>query len=266
MVRRHYENFPVASWFLPKHIRRPIAAIYAFARSADDMADEGHASAEQRMAQLGDYGRQLAARQQSSDPVFIALEHAMQQHDLPESLFHALLTAFKMDLTQKRYANFDELLHYCQHSANPIGRLLVYLNNRVTDKNLQNSDAICTALQLINFYQDLHQDYHENDRIYIPQDEMQNYRVTEQHFKSLDSGMAMQSLMQFQVQRARDLLLSGRQLGTILPGRMGFELRMVIAGGLQICEKLLINRNVFARPRLTIFDWLKMFSQASLYK
>ena len=265
-VRSHYENFPVASWFLPKHIRRPIAAIYTFARSADDMADEGNARAEQRIAQLENYGRQLNTRLQSEDPVFIALSHTMQLHNLPGSLFHDLLTAFKMDITQKRYTCFEDLLFYCQHSANPIGRLLLYLNNKVSDKTLQYSDAICTALQLINFYQDLQQDYQENDRIYLPQDEMQTYGVTEQHFKSLVTDEAMQSLMQFQIHRARDLLLSGRQLGTILPGRMGIELRMVITGGLQICNKLLHTKNVFARPRLNTYDWLIMTCSAIINK
>lgn len=262
-VRSHYENFPVASWFLPKYIRRPIAVIYAFARTADDIADEGDTQAEQRMQQLHAYGQQLDSLTDSHDPVFMALAQVVQEHQLPLQLFHDLLTAFKMDVEKKRYADFAELLCYCRHSANPIGRLLVYLNHRVSDETLQYADNICTALQLINFYQDLAQDYTENRRIYIPQDEMQRYGVTEQHLKQQISDKAMQALMNFQIQRARDMLLSGRQLGTMLPGRMGFELRMVIAGGLRICEKLINNNgNVFTRPRLHKSDWLLMFWHA----
>lgn len=265
LVRSHYENFPVASWFLPKHIRRPIAVIYAFARTADDLADEGDAPAEQRIQQLEQYGQQLDSLTDSDDPVFIALTHVIETHQLPVQLFHDLLTAFKMDVTKKRYANFSELLFYCQHSANPIGRLLVHLNQRVSDEAMQYADAICTALQLINFYQDLGQDYAENDRIYIPLDEMQQYAVGEDHFKAQLSDQAMQDLMAFQIQRARDMLLSGHQLGTMLPGRMGFELRMIIAGGLRICEKLINNNaNVFARPRLNKQDWLKIAWRATI--
>ena len=259
LVHRHYENFPVASRFLPPRLRRPIAVIYAFARTADDLADEGNATAQQRLQQLEAYGRQLD-QGASDEPIFIALAHVRQQYDLPLSLFHDLLHAFKMDVTNKRYANFSQVLHYCQYSANPVGRLLLYLNRCVTPQALQYSDAICTALQLINFYQDLAQDYMENGRIYIPEDEMQRFGVTEQHFQTLNSDRAMQDLMALQVQRARDMLLSGQQLGTILTGRMGFELRLIIAGGLCICDKLTNNNgNVFARPRLTKTDWLNMF-------
>ena len=260
MVQSHYENFPVASWFLPKRLRQPIAVIYAFARTADDLADEGELAPQTRIQQLEEYGRQLDNIEQSSDPIFIALSHVIQTHRLPVQLFHDLLTAFKMDITKRRYADFNELLYYCRHSANPIGRLLVHLNDKTSEQNLHDADQICTALQLINFYQDLEQDYEENNRIYLPQDEMQQYGVTEQQIKSLITDSAMQQLVQFQVRRAREMLLSGRGLGRILPGRMGFELRMVIAGGLIVCNKLLNNNdNVFARPRLDKPDWLKMF-------
>lgn len=264
LTRSHYENFPVASRFLPRQIRRSVTVIYAFARTADDMADEGDVPADQRIRRLESYGRQLDTLHDSHDPVFIALAHVMREHDLPVQLFHDLLTAFKMDVSKTRYETFSELLFYCRHSANPIGRLLLHLNRRVSDEAVQCADAICTALQLINFYQDLAQDYHENDRIYLPQTEMQHYGVTEKHIKSLISDRSMQDLMSFQVRRARDMLLSGLQLGTILPGRTGFELRMVIAGALRICEKLINNDgNVFARPRLNKRDWLLMVWHAA---
>ncbi len=267
IVRDHYENFPVASWFLPKHLRRPIAVIYAFARTADDLADEGEIPAEQRIQQLKQYGQQLDSITDHQAPIFIALAHVIQQHQLPVQLFHDLLTAFKMDISKKRYADFSELQFYCQLSANPIGRLLVHLNQHVSDEAIQHADAICTALQLINFYQDLLQDYSENERIYIPLEEMQQYAVTENHFKMQISDSAMQNLMTFQIQRAQDMLVSGKQLGTILTGRMGFELRMIIAGGLLICKKLTNNNgNVFARPRLNKRDGLSMLWHATMHK
>lgn len=261
-VRRHYENFPVASWFLPKHLRRPIAVIYAFARQADDIADEGQASAEQRLQQLENYQHQLR-NEKTEDPVFIALQYVIRTYSLPTELFTDLLTAFKMDTHTKRYTDFGELLNYCRYSANPIGRLLVHLNHCTANQALEYADQICTALQLINFYQDLEQDYQENGRIYLPQDEMQQYGVSERHIREKRSDKSMRDLMSFQIRRARDMLLSGKQLGTMLPGRMGFELRMVIAGGRRICEKLLNNRgNVFTRPRLNKRDWLIMFWQS----
>ena len=258
IVRSHYENFPVASWLLPKHLRRPIAVIYAFARTADDLADEGDTSDAQRLRLLENYGEQLQHMNQSSDPIFIALTDVMQNYHLPIQLFNDLLTAFKMDVTKKRYNSFEELLEYCRHSANPIGRLLVHLNNQVTEKNLHDADQICTALQLINFYQDLHQDYHENNRIYIPQDELISHAITEKHFSTCISDEAMQKLMKSQISRARNMLLSGRDLSKILTGRMGLELKMVISGGLLICDKLLNTENIFTRPRLNRIDWLKV--------
>lgn len=265
LARNHYENFPVASRLLPKRLRRPIAVIYAFARTADDIADEGHAPAEQRLRQLEAYGQQLEHSELHDDPVLLALNHIIQSYDLPRELFHDLLTAFKMDVTQTRYRDFSEVLSYCRYSANPIGRLLLHLNHRVSADTVKYADAICTALQLINFYQDLVQDYTENNRIYIPLDEMQDHGVTEAHFRSRHSDKAMQNLMALQIRRAHTMLLSGRQLGTMLPGRMGLELRMVIAGGLRICQKLQNHQgNVFARPRLNKQDWLSMFWHAAM--
>lgn len=263
LARSHYENFPVASWLLPRRLRLPIAVIYAFARTADDIADEGDTPVEQRIQRLEAYEHRLEA-QHHRDPVFLALAQVIRQYDLPLQPFHELLTAFKMDVRNTRYADFSDVLHYCRHSANPIGHLLLYLNKRVSVQAIRYSDAVCTALQLINFYQDLAQDYRENNRIYIPQDEMRRHGVTEDHFKSCISDRPMQVLMHNQVQRAREMLLSGRELGTILPGRMGFEARMVIAGGVRICEKLTNNNgNVFSRPRLNKYDWLIMFWQAA---
>ncbi|MFZ5595081.1 MAG: squalene synthase HpnC [Pseudomonadota bacterium] len=266
MARSHYENFPVASRFLPQRLREPIGVIYAFARTADDFADEGDLAPSTRIAKLNAYDAQLdviAAGGKVDNPVFIALADVIRRHDLPMSLFHDLLTAFRMDVTQKRYANYEEVLYYCRHSANPVGRLLLHLYHLATPVNLAHSDAICSALQLINFWQDLGQDYRENNRIYLPQDDMANYGVDEDHLRHGRTDAAMRALMDFQIERTRRLLLSGAPLGKVLPGRMGFELRLTLHGGSRVLNALEARRDdAFARPRLGAADWLAMLRGA----
>ena len=269
IVRSHYENFPVASLLLPRTLRQPIAVIYAFARSADDFADEGQLSEQQRLEKLNAYSQQLEAlgKTQATDPIFIALNDVINRHQLPLPLFNDLLTAFKQDVTKKRYANFTEVLNYCQHSANPVGRLLLHLIHQATPENLQRSDAICSALQLINFLQDIHQDYDENNRIYFPQDEMQQWGVNETMIKQQQSDDAMRSLVNQQLQRAKTMMLSGAPLGNRIPGRFGLQLRMMINGGLQVL-KLLENQqqNVFSRPRLNTRDWFTIVFNSLIKK
>jgi len=260
IAARHYENFPVASWLLPKHLRQPITVIYSFARTADDFADEGNYSPLERHQLLDDYTHKVENPDSSTDdPIFVALTDVIHKFKLPTELFTDLISAFKMDIDNKRYANFDEVLNYCHFSANPVGRLLLYLYNAATPENLEYSDAICTALQLINFYQDLSQDYQENNRIYLPTNEMDNAGVSEFHIANRISDQNMQQFMQKQYQRCRELLETGLPLGTILKGRIGFEMRMIIAGGFRILNKLENNPNVFSRPRLNKQDMLVIF-------
>ncbi len=268
IAARHYENFPVASRLLPKKLRRPISVIYAFARNADDFADEGELSKARRHQKLDDYSAKLSAienAQAVDDPVFIALADVIRRHALPPALFHDLLNAFKMDVDKSRFANIDELLSYCRYSANPVGRLLLLLNGAATPENLRCSDAICSALQLINFYQDLQQDYHEQGRIYLPLDEMQQFGVSEDHLQQARSDAAMQALMTQQFQRARALLQQGAPLGQRLPGRFGLELRMIIHGGARVLDKLRQHHgDVFRRPRLGKTDMLAIMAKALL--
>lgn len=268
IAARHYENFPVASRLLPKKLRRPISVIYAFARNADDFADEGELSKARRHQKLDDYSAKLSAienAQAVDDPVFIALADVIRRHALPPVLFHDLLNAFKMDVDKSRFANIDELLSYCRYSANPVGRLLLLLNGAATPENLRCSDAICSALQLINFYQDLQQDYHEQGRIYLPLDEMQQFGVSEDHLQQARSDAAMQALMTQQFQRARALLQQGAPLGQRLPGRFGLELRMIIHGGARVLDKLRQHHgDVFRRPRLGKTDMLAIMAKALL--
>jgi len=261
MAIGHYENFPVASLLLPAPLREPIEVIYRFARSADDFADEGDDPPQIRLQKLNDYRAQLAA---PSSPLFRDLQKIIREHELPLELFADLLDAFSQDVTKKRYANFSEILDYCRRSANPVGRILLHLFKRTNDSNCRASDAVCSALQLINFWQDVDIDYTKDRRLYLPQDEMGRFGVTERHLEGKICDSAWQSLMGFQVERARQLMLSGGELGKVLPGRIGLEIRTTIQGGLRILEKIEhAGYDVFRRrPRLGALDWPRVLRRA----
>jgi squalene synthase HpnC len=263
---KHYENFPVASFLMPGALRQPVMLIYSFARQADDFADEGELSAEQRLALLAGYRRQLdliAAGQPSNDRFFIDLSVMIAARQLPLQPFYDLLDAFSQDVTQARYSDFEQLLSYCRRSANPVGRLMLHLYERVTPQNIEYADAICSALQIINFLQDIAIDYRKN-RIYLPQDELQRFHVTETQLANNDAGDAWWPLMQFQIARTRSMLHSGKPLGRILPGRIGLEMRTIIAGGETILDKLSACRgDIFRhRPTLNIWNWISMLYRA----
>jgi phytoene synthase len=255
----HYENFPVASLLLPKTLRKPIEIIYRFARSADDIADEGDDAPDVRLARLSVYRAELeklATGVPSTDTLFADVARIVRQHGLPLSLFNDLLDAFAQDVTKKRYRDFADLADYCRRSANPVGRLLLHLFKRTTERDLERSDAVCTALQLINFWQDVPIDYAKG-RIYLPQDEMARHGVAERHIAEQRCDEAWASLMAFQVARARELILRGVPLARSLPGRIGLEIRATIEGGLRILEKIeRVGYDVFRRrPTLEPLDW-----------
>lgn len=266
IARKHYENFPVASLALPARLRRPVGAIYAFARTADDIADEGDLTDEARLAGLTELERCLDLLKNGTvpdDPICIALYHALTHHDLTFEPLYDLLKAFRMDVVKKRYADFGEVMAYCRCSANPVGRLMLQLFDAATPRNIGYSDAVCSALQLINFLQDLAQDYHEKGRIYLPRDEMVRFGVNEDHLRELRSDAAMQRFIAFQAERAGRLLHAGAPLGRALPGRIGFELRLIMQGGARILQALHAGRgDVFARPRLGMGDRLWMLWRA----
>ena len=262
----HYENFPVASLLLPKRLRSPIEVIYRFARSADDIADEGEAPADVRLARLIFYRGELdriAAGAEPREALFADVARIVRQHDLPLSLFKDLLDAFAQDVTQKRYRDFAELLDYCRRSANPVGRLLLHLFKRTSERDLEQSDAVCTALQLINFWQDVAIDYAKG-RIYLPQDEMARHGVAERHIAAQRCDAAWIALMRFQVPRAREMILRGMPLARSLPGRIGLEIRATIQGGLRILEKIeRVGYDVFRRrPVLSALDWPRILLRA----
>jgi phytoene synthase len=262
----HYENFPVASLLLPPRFRHPVAQIYRFAREADDFADEGTATPAQRIAALDGFRAELDRIERGERPQLAQFEElgsVVREHRLPLRLFRDLLDAFTQDVTKGRYANYAEVLDYCRRSANPIGRLLLHLFARTTDDNLRWSDAICSALQLINFWQDVAVD-HAKGRIYLPQDEMKTHGVAERHVAEQRCDENWMALMRFQVERARALLQSGAPLGQALPGRIGLEIRATVQGGLRILEKLeRAHYDMFRhRPVLKWHDWPMILARA----
>ncbi|MDO9010512.1 MAG: squalene synthase HpnC [Gallionella sp.] len=267
MAVDHYENFPVASIMMPKRLRRPVAAIYHFARAADDIADEGDLSDNERLQQLDAFRDELnriAHDETPLTPLFQNLALTIRQYELPMQPFHDLLDAFSQDVVTKRYDNYAELLDYCRRSANPVGKLLLHLYQEATPVNLAYSDAICTSLQLINFWQDVSKDYAIH-RIYLPLDEMAQFGVSETQIAQQICDENWRKLMQFQIARARALMLQGAPLGSILTGRIGLEMRMIIAGGLRILDKIeSADYDIFRhRPVLRPLDWVIMLAKSA---
>lgn len=275
----HYENFPVASWLCPPRLRAPIAAIYHFARTADDLADEGQHSAEQRLAQLQQYAADLqqlgsageaAMLMRTAWPhIFGPLAVQIQAHRLPKSLLADLLSAFEQDVrmtaTQTRYTDMGQLLDYCRRSANPIGRLLLHLYGVVNTKTLIQSDAICTALQLINFWQDLSQDLPRH-RHYLPDADLARHRIARSAIQPVAAALTpeLQALLGELNRQARSLMNHGAPLVHQLPGRTGWELRLVVQGGLRMLDRLdaIQGRNLYQRIKLGKRDMAAMFWQA----
>jgi phytoene synthase len=255
----HYENFPVASILLPEPLRWPVSVIYRFARTADDFADEGDAPASARLAALDGYRAELDRIESgdlTSTPLFADLAAVIRQHRLPIGLFRDLLDAFSQDVVKHRYATLAELLEYCRRSADPVGRLLLHLFGAAHPPNIERSDAICSALQLINFWQDVAIDW-QKGRIYVPQEDLARFGVSEQQFAGNEVDDRFRALMRFEIERSRAMLESGAPLAVTLPGRIGLELRMIVQGGLRILDKLAaVEGDVFRhRPVLRAFDW-----------
>jgi squalene synthase HpnC len=254
----HYENFPVASLLCPPRLRPAVKAIYHFARTADDLADEGQASAPERLAELDQFEADLAACALAQTPssgrwpaVFDALAPVLREWDLPLELLRDLLSAFKQDVTQSRYANQAQLLDYCRRSANPIGRLLLHLYQIRDETSLQQSDDICTALQLINFWQDLSVDL-PRGRLYLPADLLARHGLSADQLLQPQPPAAAGALIDSALDWAEHLMLRGAPLARQVPGRAGWELRLVVQGGLRIAQRVrhLGPRVLQQRPKL----------------
>ena len=247
MAVDHYENFPVASWLCPPHIRPAVQAIYWFARTADDLADEGAVNAAQRLVDLRAYRedlRTVAAGEAPSDRfagVFAPLAVAIAEFDLPVQLLADLLTAFELDVKHTAggfwYANAQELLAYARYSANPVGRLLLHLYGIDDKAALRESDAVCSALQLINFWQDVSVDV-PRQRYYLPIALLSKYGISQAEVLALQDSPAMRQVLAESCALARQLMLRARALPGRIGGRAGLELRLVMAGGLRILDKI----------------------------
>ena len=261
----HYENFPVASFFCPPRLRPAVAAIYWFARTADDIADEGDASPAERLADLAAYRADLlaVASDRSASTrwagVFANLCPVIRQFNLPVNLLADLLSAFEQDVVKQRYASDAELMDYCRRSANPVGRLLLHLYGVTDAQSLAQSDSICSALQLINFWQDLSIDI-PRGRIYLPADAWPRYGVTEAQLMALDDTPDAIDLIAACARSARATMLKGSQLPRQVPGRAGWELRLVVQGGLRILDKIeaLGFNTLKTRPKLGRWDFVVM--------
>ena len=257
----HYENFPVASWLCPAELRPPIAAIYHFARTADDIADEGSAPPAGRVADLAAYRADLFAVAAGAAPstrwprVFAALGEAIARHRLPVALLADLLDAFAADAIETRYVDRAGVLDYCRRSANPIGRLLLHLYGIEDAGALARSDAICSALQLANFWQDLGVDA-ARGRVYVPAADLRRHDIAIDELLARTDSDRVRALVGELVAWARGLMLAGAPLVYAVPGRAGWELRLVVQGGLRILEK--IDRSggatLHARPTIGLGD------------
>ena len=269
----HYENFPVASLLCPPRLRQPIAAIYAFARTADDIADEGQACPGERLADLRAYRAELHSIAAGHPPgprwafVFGPLQATLHGHRLPVALLDDLLDAFMQDVAMTRdgatHADRAALLDYCRRSANPVGRLLLHLYGVHGDAALRESDAICSALQLINFWQDLSVDL-PRGRHYLTDADCAAHGVARPDLPAPPPSAARDRLVLDCAALARPLMLQGAPLVHRLPGRAGWELRLVVQGGLRILDKVqaLGGASLTARPRLGAPDWLRMLARA----
>jgi hydroxysqualene synthase len=260
----HYENFPVASWLCPAPWRQAVLAIYRFARTADDIADEGNAPGEERRARLAAYTHELERAAAGLAPthwpaVFEPLAAAMHTHTLPKEPFLALLSAFRQDTYNTPYPDRAALLDYCARSANPIGRLLLHLAGVADKKSIKQSDAVCSALQLINFWQDLGVDLRRG-RCYVPQADAARHGLTLDALQPGADSAATCALVAELVAWSRGLMRQGAPLVHRVPGRFGWELRFVVQGGLGVLDKIEAGGHhaLTSRPTLGAADWPRL--------
>lgn len=264
----HYENFPVASFLIPKHLRDDVAIIYWFARTADNIADEEVMTDQKRIELLNEFETSLLKIKDGryECDFFEALATTINRRNLSLELFSDLLSSFRQDVTKKRYNNFNEVLDYCSRSANPIGRLILQLFGIKDEEAFYYSDKICTALQLTNFYQDTNGDY-KIGRIYFPLDELVKYEIPENQFENSKINDNFRSLVRYNVERTGVLFEEGKLLYRFLNGRLKLEIKWTVAGGEKILEKIRDNNYdvLNFRPVLTKKDFLMIFIR-SLFK
>lgn len=265
LATEHYENFPVGSWMIPKNKRKYVHAIYAFARTADDFADEEIYKEEERLHLLNEWEQNLeqCIDGKSGHPVFIALKETISKFEIPVELLKDLITAFKMDTVNKRYRKMEDVLTYCRYSANPVGRIVLYLFGYKDPELHRLSDFICTALQLTNFWQDVAIDL-KKDRIYLPLEDMEKFGYTEDKLSSHVLNDSFKDLMTYEIEYTRGLFIKGQPLCSKVQGGLSLELKAVWSGGMKILEKIGDNGyDVFnRRPVITTLDKVKIVSRA----
>jgi squalene synthase HpnC len=262
LAHDHYENFPVASLLVLREKRPHVYAIYSFARIADDYADEPGLTPAERVNSIAEWEEQLidAYRGHAHHPVFVALRETIDHFEIPIELFQSLLTAFRSDVTRHRYESFEEVLEYCENSANPIGRLMLLLFNYRSETTMEFSDSICTALQLTNFWQDVSVDL-KKDRVYIPLEDIREFGYSEGELLGHHSSQAFKDLMCYQVERTEQLYQEGKPLLSAIGSDLRMELKLTWKGGMRILKK--IERQDYdvlsGRPSLSLLDKTSVF-------
>jgi squalene synthase HpnC len=272
ITNAHYENFPVASLFLPQEKRPYIQAIYAFSRVADDFADEFDRTPEERLSRLIEWEARLQSVYErptdpADHPIFEALRETVKRNNIPIDPLRDLLTAFKRDVLQNRYETFSDLLSYCALSANPVGRLVLMIFGHREDALFKMSDSVCTALQLANFWQDIEVDL-TKDRLYLPMDEMNRFGYTLDKWRNRIVDDSFRELMKLQVARTREFFYRGAPLPALVEKELQVELRLVWFGGMSILRKTeLVKFDVFRnRPTLGAFDKVMVLARGLFYR
>lgn len=267
LAKNHYENFPVASFLIPKNYRNDVAIIYWFARTADDLADERNVTPEKRLEELNNFENEFrnSLKGKSEKFYFNQLSKTINDKKLSDGFFLNLLSAFKQDVVKKEYENYIEVLDYCKRSANPVGRILLELFNVKEEDAFVNSDKICTALQLTNFYQDTVIDI-EKGRNYYPQNEMKMFNVTKKMFELKENNPNIKALVKHNVERVQGLFDEGKNLLKYLNGRFKIEIKWTIAGGERVLDKIRKNDyDVFTkRPKLNKIDFISLLVKSIL--
>jgi squalene synthase HpnC len=256
LARSHYENFLVVTWLLPRRLHQPMFNVYAYCRTVDDLGDEAEGD---RLALLADWERQLdcCLEGRAEHPVYVALAKTMREYDLPAEPFRRLIEANRRDQLVSRYDTYADILDYCEYSANPVGRLVLMLFGYRDRRRFELSDSTCTALQLANFWQDVARDYRQG-RIYIPLEDMRRFGCTEEQLASGRVDACWRALMQFEIERTRELFRVGEQLVPLVERQLQVDLRLFSLGGREILKRIEAqNYDVLSR-RPTVSAWRQL--------
>jgi squalene synthase HpnC len=268
LARGHYENFSVATWFLPKRLRQHFYNVYAYCRISDDLGDQTGDTAIS-LQLLDQWESELNACYNGSPkhPVFVALAGTVREFNIPKQTFLNLLTAFRQDQRITRYETFEDVLGYCRNSANPVGHLVLYLCGYRDPERQQLSDFTCTALQLANFWQDVSPDY-EKGRVYLPLEDLRAYGVAEADIANKNNSQAFRELMRFEVQRAREWFEHGLPLVKMVNRELAIDIELFTRGGQEILNA--IEKQQYAvlgsRPAISKSRKLALVARAALHK